>query len=89
MAQTNISTEKKLMDVVNRFVVAKEEGEGVEWIGNLGLIDANYCIWNGLAMRSCSVALGTISSHLWWSVMEDNMRRRMYMYVWVGHFAVQ
>ena len=64
MAQTNISTEKKLMDVVNRFVVAKEEGEGVEWIGNLGLIDANYCIWNGLAMRSCSVALGTISSHL-------------------------
>ena len=25
----------------------KREGEGVGWIGSLGLIDANYCIWNG------------------------------------------
>ena len=23
------------------------EGEGVGWIWNLGLIDANYCLWNG------------------------------------------
>ena len=23
------------------------EGEGVGWTGNLGLIDANYCLWNG------------------------------------------
>jgi len=22
-------------------------GEGVGWTGNLGLIDANYCLWNG------------------------------------------
>ena len=26
-------------------VVAEEEGVG--WTGNLGLIDANYCLWNG------------------------------------------
>ena len=38
--------------------------EGVGWIGSLGLMDANYCLWNGLAMRSCCVALGTKSSHL-------------------------
>ena len=31
----------------NRLVVAKGEGEGVEWTGNLGLIDANYYIYNG------------------------------------------
>ena len=31
MAQMNLSTEKKLMDLENRFVVAKEEGEG--WDG--------------------------------------------------------
>ena len=37
------STEKKLMDMENRFVVA----EGVGWTGNLGLIDADYCLWNG------------------------------------------
>ena len=39
MAQINISTEKKFMDLENRLVVAKGEGEGVGWTGNLGLID--------------------------------------------------
>ena len=28
-------------------VVAKGEREGVGWGGNLWLIDANYCLWNG------------------------------------------
>ena len=43
----NLSTEKKIMDMENRRVVAKREGEGVGWTGNLGLIDANQCLWNG------------------------------------------
>ena len=60
----NLCTEKKLINLENRLVVAKEEGEGVGWIGSLGLVDADYCLWNGLAMRSCCVALGTLSSHL-------------------------
>ena len=47
MAQTNLSTEKKLMDLENRCVVTKGEGEGVRWTGSLELIYANYCIWNG------------------------------------------
>jgi len=64
MAQINLSTEKKTMDLENRLVVAKGEEEGVGWIGSLGLIDADYCLWNGLAMRSCCVTLGTMSSHL-------------------------
>ena len=38
---------KKIMDLENRLVVAKGEGEGVVWIGNLGLIDVDYCLWNG------------------------------------------
>ena len=46
MAQMNLSTEKKLTDLENRLVVAKKEGEGVGRTGNLGLIDANYCIWS-------------------------------------------
>ena len=62
-AQMNLSTEKKIMDLENRLVVAKGEVEGERWIWRLGLIDADYCLWNGLAMRSCCVAL-TISSHL-------------------------
>jgi len=42
----NLSSEKKITDTENR-LVAKEEGEGVGWTENLGLIDANYCLWNG------------------------------------------
>ena len=43
-----LSTEKKIMDMENRLVVAgRGEGEGVGWIGNLGLTDANYCLQNG------------------------------------------
>ena len=45
MAQRNLPTEKKIMDLENRLVVAKEVG----WIGNLGLVDAKYCLWNGYA----------------------------------------
>ena len=47
MAQMNLSTEKKIMDLKNRVAVAKGEGEGVGWTGSLGLIDANYCLWIG------------------------------------------
>ena len=60
----NLSSEKKIMDLENRLVVAKEVGEGVGWIGSLGLIDADYCLRNGLTMRSRCVALRTMSSHL-------------------------
>ena len=64
MAQMNLSTEKKIMDLENRLVVAKGKGEGVGWIGCLGLVDADYCLWNGLTMRSWCVALRTMSVHL-------------------------
>ena len=40
----NLSTEKKLMDMENRLVVAKGEEEGVGWTGDLGLVEAT-CIW--------------------------------------------
>ena len=47
----NLSTEKKIRHLKNRLVVTKGVGwEGVGWIGNLRLIDADYCLWNGLAM---------------------------------------
>ena len=41
----NISKEKKIKNLETRLVVAKGEGEG--WTGCLGLIDADYCLWNG------------------------------------------
>ena len=45
-------------------LVVKGEVEGVGGTGSLELVDANFCFWNGLAMRSCCVALGAPSSHL-------------------------
>ena len=47
MAQMTLSTEKKIMDMENGLVVAKGKREGVGWTGSVGLIDANYCLWNG------------------------------------------
>ena len=44
------------MDMENRLVVAKGEREGVGWTESLGLVEANYCIWSGYAMRSCCKA---------------------------------
>ena len=60
----NLSTEKKIMDLENRLVAAQGEREGVGGIGSLGLTDANYCSWNGFTMRSCCVALRTMSRYL-------------------------
>jgi len=69
MAQMKLSTEKEIIGLENRFVVAKREGKGVVRTGCLGLINADYCLWNGLATRSFCVALGTMSSHLGWSMI--------------------
>ena len=68
MAQMNLSTEKKMMDLESRLVVAKGEGEEVGWIGSLWVIDVDNCLWNRLAVKSCCVGLGPMSSHLWWSM---------------------
>ena len=43
----NLSTEKKIMDMENRLVVAKREVEGVGGTGSLGLVDANYSFCYG------------------------------------------
>ena len=43
----NLSTEKKIRYIENTLVIATGEGEGVGWIGNLGLIDEDCCLWNG------------------------------------------
>ena len=37
--------QKRTTDRQNRLVVAEKEGVG--WMGSLGLVEANYYIWNG------------------------------------------
>ena len=60
MAQMNLSTEKKIMDLETRLVVAKGEGEreGVGWLGSLGLAGADYCLWNGLSNEILLYGIG-------------------------------
>ena len=48
----------------HRLVAARRERERVGGIGSLGLTDANYCSWNGFTMRSCCIALRTMSRYL-------------------------
>ena len=43
MAQRNLSTEKKIMDLENRLVVAKGEGEGVGGSGRAWELRVNRC----------------------------------------------
>ena len=73
----------------NRLVVTEAEREGVGWTGSLELANPNYSFWNGWAMRSFCVAQGTISNHLWWNMMEDKVRKRIDMCVYLGNFAIQ
>jgi len=60
----NISTEKKIIYLENSVVAVQREKEGVGGMGSLGLTNANYCSWNGFTMRSCCVALTTMSRYL-------------------------
>ena len=45
MAQTILTTkQQQTHNQENRIVVIKQEREGVEWLGSLGLVDAKYYI---------------------------------------------
>ena len=51
----------------------QQQQKCMDW--DLGLLNVNYCIWCGYAMRSCCTAQGTISSYL--LVTCDQTRRRI------------
>ena len=61
---TNDLSTKQKRSWTSQTHVCQGEGEGVGWIGDLGLVDENSCIWSGWAMSSCYIAQGTISNHL-------------------------
>jgi len=39
-------TEWRCLKKLKTIVVAKGKREGVGWIGSLGLVDTDYCLWN-------------------------------------------
>uniref|UniRef100_A0A8W4F9P9 Dynein axonemal heavy chain 12 n=1 Tax=Sus scrofa TaxID=9823 RepID=A0A8W4F9P9_PIG len=62
--QMKVSTEKKSWTWRIDLWLPQGKREGVGGIGSLGLTDTNYCSWNGFTMRSCCVALRTMSRYL-------------------------
>ena len=75
----NFSTEKKIVDMENRLVVAKRGGSRREW--EFGV---NRCkLPKRLPKRSCCIALGTMSDHLWWSMIMWEKRMCTCMCDWV------
>ena len=78
--EEHIYKTERLTDMESRLMVAKGEREGAGWTGSLGLADATYSIQNGYAMRSCCTAQGILSSLLGWTMMDDNMKKRIYTY---------
>ena len=66
MAQTNLSTQQNQTHRHGEqsCVYRGGKGERVGWTGSLGLVDADYDLENGYAMRSCCTARGTLSSLL-------------------------
>ena len=58
-------------------------GEGVGWRGSLRLVDANCYIESRLTLRSYCTAQGTLSSLLGQTMMEDNMGKRMCVYIYI------
>ena len=79
----NLFTEEKIMDLENKLVGARGEGEEVGGIGILGLTDTNYCFWSGLTMRSCCVALRTMSRYLQCSTTMGEKIMYTYICNWV------
>ena len=56
-------------------------GSGMDW--EFGLVDANNYIYNGQAMRSYCTAQGTMSNLLGWNMMEDSMKKKKRMYIYI------
>ena len=79
MVQRKLSTEKKIMDLENRLVVAKGEGggSGMDW--ELGV---NRCRLLPLEWISNEILLCSTGNYVWSLMIEyDNVRKKnVYMY---------
>ena len=86
---TCLQNRNRLTDIEKRPVVAKGERGGSRMDGEFEDNRCKLLHLEQITIRSCSVAQESIASPLGQNMMEDNTRKGMYMYVWLGHFAVQ
>ena len=81
MAQMNLSTEKEIMDLENRLVVAKgerERGSGV--VGELGV---NRCKLLPLEWISNEILLCSTGNYVWSLMIKHHNVRKRNVYVYV------
>ena len=79
---TYLQKSNKLMDLENRLVVAKKEWEGLGF-------GVSRCKRLHVEWISHEILLYSPGNSIWCPVTEHNGRKRMYMDVWLGCFAVQ
>ena len=72
-------------------LLPREMGVGEGRIGSLGLADANHYIQSGQKTGSHCTAQGTVLNILRQTIMEKNMKKNtyIYMYIYLNHFPVQ
>ena len=69
-------------------MVAKGEGEGVGWMGSLGFSRCKLLHIEWIGNEVLLYSTENLSNLLGWIMTVDNIRKRMYIYVCLGHFAV-
>ena len=69
MAQMNLSTEKKIMDLENRLVVVRGGGGGIGMEWELGVNRCKLLPLEWLSNEILLCSTGTMSSHLCWSMI--------------------
>ena len=88
MAQTNLSSEKKQTYGHRKQTCGCQgggRGSGMDW--EFGV---NGCKSLPLEWISSEILLYSTGNYVWSLMMEhDNVRKNVYMYVWLGHLAVQ
>ena len=61
MAQMILSTKQEQITAKeSRLLVARGRGEGVEWMGNSGLVNANHYIWDRQAVGFYCITWETV-----------------------------
>ena len=80
---------ERLTDIETRLAVAKEERGGSGMDGEFGVRRCKLLYLEWISNEVLCTAQGTISNLLGQNMTEDSSRKRMYIYIWLGHYAVQ
>ena len=76
---TYLQNTNRLLDIEICGCQGDGEGSGMDWEFEISTWKLLHLEW--ISKRSCCIAQGPLSNHLWWNMMEDNVRKRMCIYI--------